>query len=108
MKKFLIIATCLSATLSAVSAADNTRSEAAQTTTVAATQSWEYYTTVTVYKKNGNIKIGNPNHRVEYDSDSGKYRIQYGGEWYPVSYAPRGCGYTYMFSTGKGTWYFDM
>lgn len=106
MKRIFIIAACLSATLSIASAADSNVSNATELTTVAATQSWEYYTTVAIYKQNGRIR--NANHRVEYDSDSGRYRIQYGGEWYSVSNAPRGCGYTHMFSTGNSTWYFNL
>lgn len=78
----------------------------ADTAAVFTTQAWEYYKTVTVYKQNG--RIGNANHRVEYDSDSGRFRIQYGGEWYPVYNAPRGCGYTHTFSTGNSTWYFNL
>ena len=92
--------------MSVVSAAENTMSNATESTTIVAAQSWEYYTTVTIYKQNGRIR--NANHRVEYNSDSGRYRIQYGGEWHSVSNAPRGCGYTHMFSSGSSTWYFNL
>ena len=69
---------------------------------------WVDCGTVTLVKWNGSIRISNQTPRkVQQDSNSGRLRIYYGGEWYNVRSSNRS-GYDYMFSAGGSTWYFNL
>lgn len=77
-------------------------------TTESEASGWIDCGTVTIVKWSGSIKISNQTPRkVQRDSDSGRLRINYGGEWYSVRSSNRS-GYDYMFSAGGGTWYFNL
>ncbi len=106
MKKVIVILATLSLICS-VSASNYTYTTKGIEPSYSATSAWEYCGSVTIKKKSGNMWISNQNHRVERDSETGDLRIEYGDSWYSVR-SSNMAGFEYMFSTGRGYWYFNL